>query len=100
VEGTGLVAVEVPLAALFAVLSVVGFRWVQRHGPRAAGAYFAGQLVLGYAVFDAAGAGVGATLLLLVLVIQAVLVLPLRWALVVAALVPLVHPGWCRSATS
>jgi signal transduction histidine kinase len=93
VEATGLVVVGVPLAVLFAVLSVVGFRWVQRHGPRAAGAYFAGQLVLGDLVFDAAGAGVGATLLLLVLVIQAVLVLPRRWALVVAALVPLVHIG-------
>jgi signal transduction histidine kinase len=87
------IAVAVPLAALFAVLSVVGFRWTQRHGPRAAAGYFAGQLVLGYVVFDAAGAGVGATLLLLVLVIQAVLVLPRRWAVVVAAVVPLVHIG-------
>jgi len=87
------IAVAVPLAALFAVLSVVGFRWAQRPGPRAAAGYFAAQLVLGYVVFDAAAAGVGATLLLLVLVIQAVLVLPRRWALVVAALVPLVHIG-------
>ncbi len=86
-------AVAVPLAALFAVLSVVGFRWIQRRGPRAAAAYFAGQLVLGYLVFNVAGAGVGATLLLLVLVIQAVLVLPRRWAVLVAVLVPLVHAG-------
>jgi signal transduction histidine kinase len=95
VEATGpaRTAVGVPLAAAFAVLSVLGFRWVQRHGPRAAAGYFAGQLVLGYLVFDAAGAGVGATLLLLVLVIQAVLVLPRPWALVVAALVPLAHVG-------
>jgi signal transduction histidine kinase len=95
VEATGpaRTAVAVPLAVLFAVLSVIGFRWSQRHGPRAAAAYFAGQLVLGYVVFDAAAAGVGATLLLLVLVIQAVLTLPRRWALVVAALVPLVHIG-------
>ena len=95
VEATGpaRTAVAVPLACLFAVLAVVGFRWAQRHGPRAAAAYFAGQLVLGYVVFDAAAAGVGATLLLLVLVIQAVLLLPRGWALVVAALVPLVHIG-------
>jgi signal transduction histidine kinase len=95
VEATGATrtAVAVPLAVLFAVLSVVGFRWVQRHGPRAATGYFAGELVLGYVVFGAAAAGVGATLLLLVLAIQAVLVLPRRWALVVAALVPLVHIG-------
>jgi signal transduction histidine kinase len=94
VEATGpaRTAVAVPLAVAFAVLSVLGFRWAAGR-PRAAAAYFAGQLVLGYAVFDAADGGVGATLLLLVLVIQAVLVLPRPWALVVAALVPLMHIG-------
>jgi signal transduction histidine kinase len=91
--GPARAAVAVPLAALVAVLSVVGFRWAQRRGPVAAAAYFVVQLALGYAVFDAAQAGVGATLLLIVLVIQAVLLLPRPWALLVAAAVPLVHVG-------
>ena len=55
--------------------------------------YVVGMLFLGYAVFGAAGAGVGSTLLLLVLVSQAVLLLPLPAAALVAAAVPLVHVG-------
>jgi signal transduction histidine kinase len=51
------------------------------------------QLPLGALLFGAAHAGVGATLLLLVLVSQSVLLLPLPAAAVVTALVPLVHAG-------
>jgi signal transduction histidine kinase len=56
-------------------------------------AYLAVQVVLGYLVFGAAGAGVGATLLLMVLVSQAVLLLPLPAAALVTAVVPLFHVG-------
>jgi signal transduction histidine kinase len=51
------------------------------------------QLPLGALMFGAAHAGVGATLLLLVLVSQSVLLLPLPAAAVVTAVVPLVHLG-------
>ncbi len=51
------------------------------------------QLPLGVLLFYAAHAGVGATLLLLVLVSQGVLLLPLPAAAVVTAVVPLVHLG-------
>ena len=51
------------------------------------------QLPLGVLLFGAADAGVGATLLLLVLVSQCVLLLPLPAAAVVTAMVPLVHLG-------
>ena len=51
------------------------------------------QLPLGALMFGAAHAGVGATLLLLVLVSQSVLLLPLPAAAVVTAVVPLVHAG-------
>lgn len=86
-------AVAVPLACAFALLASLGFRWVQGRRRAVAVGYVLLQLVLGYALFDAAGAGVGALLMLLVLVIQAVLLLPLPAAVAVAALVPLVHIG-------
>ncbi|HEY6746822.1 MAG TPA: sensor histidine kinase [Mycobacteriales bacterium] len=90
-DGTS--AAAIPLACVFALLAIAGFRWVQGRRRAVAAGYVLLQLALGYALFDAAGAGVGATLLLLVLVIQAVLLLPLPAAIAVAALVPLVHAG-------
>lgn len=92
-SGPAPAAVAVPLAVLVALLCVLGFRWVRSRGRAAAVAYIAVQLALGFVLFDAARAGTGATLLLLVIVIQAVLLLPRPWAIVVAALVPLVHVG-------
>jgi signal transduction histidine kinase len=79
--------------AVYVTWSVVGYRWAQRRGRAAAVAYLLVALVLGFATFDAAGAGVGSTLLLLVVVVQAVVLLPLAWAVVVALLVPFVHVG-------
>ncbi|HET9650166.1 MAG TPA: histidine kinase, partial [Microlunatus sp.] len=81
------------LAGLYSVIAIVGFRLVETRPRLVAVGYVAVQLLLGFAVFDVAGAGVGATLLLLVLVIQAVLLLPIRGAVVVALLIPLVHVG-------
>jgi signal transduction histidine kinase len=85
------------LAAVYALLAVFGYRWVDRQEPlrrrRLAGAYVTLQLALGYLVFGAAGLGVGATLLLMVLVSQSVLLLPLPAAVVVTAAIPLVHLG-------
>jgi signal transduction histidine kinase len=84
-------------ATLYALVAVLGFNWVDRQPParraRLAIVYLLVQLALGYAVFSLAYAGVGATLLLLVLVSQAVLLLPLPGAAVVTAVVPLVHVG-------
>jgi signal transduction histidine kinase len=84
-------------AALYALVAVLGFGWVGRRSaghrtPLAAG-YVLVQLVLGYLVFGLAGAGVGATLLLMVLVSQGFLLLPLPGAIAVTAVVPLVHVG-------
>jgi signal transduction histidine kinase len=90
-EGTS--AAAIPLACVFALLAIAGYKWVRGRRRAAAVGYVVIQLALGYVLFDAAGAGVGATLLLLVLVIQAVLLLPLPAAVAVAALVPLVHVG-------
>jgi signal transduction histidine kinase len=59
----------------------------------AAVAYLSLALALGYAVFNVAGPGVGSTLLLVVVVVQAVMLLPLVWSVVIAAVVPLVHVG-------
>ena len=87
----------ITLAAVFAVLAVVAYGWIDRQEPRRrrrlAVAYVTVQLPLGYLLFGAAGAGVGATLLLMVLVSQSVLLLPLPAAIVVTAAVPLVHIG-------
>ncbi len=73
--------------------SVGGYRWALRRGRVAAVGYLTVGLALGFVVFNVAGPGVGSTLLLVVLVVQAVMLLPLGWAVVVALLVPLVHVG-------
>lgn len=77
----------------FAVLAIVGFRFVEGRGKGLAAAYAAVQLTLGFALFSLSGAAVGSILLLVVLVSQSVLLLPLPAAVVVAALIPLVHLG-------
>jgi signal transduction histidine kinase len=85
---------SVTLGAIFALLAIVGFDRVQRQRRALLSyAYVAVQLVLGYALFGASGAGVGSTLLLVVLVSQAVLLLPLPAVVVVVGLVPLMHIG-------
>jgi signal transduction histidine kinase len=84
------------VAAIYAVLAVAGYGWIDSREPprrRLAVAYLAVQLPLGYLLFGTAGAGVGATLLLMVLVSQSVLLLPLPAAVVVAAVIPLFHVG-------
>src|SRR6476620_7539503 len=81
------------LGTVYVAWSELGYRWAQRHGRPAAVGYLLVALALGFAVFDVAGAGVGSTLLLLVVVVQAVVLLPLGWAVVVALLVPFVHVG-------
>src|SRR4051812_8921038 len=86
----------VPAGALGIVLvvwSVAGYRWALRRGRAAALTYLAVALALGFLVFGVAGAGVGSTLLLVVVVVQAVMLLPLGWAVVVALIVPFVHVG-------
>jgi signal transduction histidine kinase len=77
----------------FVAWSVAGYRWALVRGRVAAVGYLACALALGFVVFNVAGAGVGSTLLLVVVVVQAVMLLPLGWAVVVALLVPLVHVG-------
>jgi signal transduction histidine kinase len=92
--GSGHPVASVTLGAIFALLAIVGFDWVQRrYRALFSYAYVAVQLVLGYALFGASGAGVGSTLLLVVLVSQAVLLLPLPAVVVVVGLVPLMHIG-------
>jgi signal transduction histidine kinase len=89
-------ASRLPVAALgvgFVAWSVAGYRWALTRGRVAAVAYVSIALALGFIVFNAAGAGVGSTLLLVVVVVQAVMLLPLAWAVVVTSLVPLVHVG-------
>ncbi len=98
-EATGLQHPLPPIAAglVFALLATVGFWWVDRHEPRTrrrlAVLYVAVQLPLSYLVFMTGSTGVGATLLSLVLVSQSVLLLPLPGAVLVTAVVPLVHLG-------
>jgi signal transduction histidine kinase len=81
----------------YALLAVLGFGWVSRRSGRPrtvlAAGYVLVQLALGFVVFTLAGGGYGATLLLVVLVSQAVLLLPLPAAVAVTAAVPLVHVG-------
>jgi signal transduction histidine kinase len=89
------------LAAGYVLLVTLGFAWVDRrtrHRPWWAAGYVLLALPLGFLVFGLGGVGVGATLLLLVLVSQSVLLLPLPAAVVVAAVVPLVHlpMGWAE----
>src|SRR6476469_6391084 len=81
------------LGALFVAWSVAGYRWALGRGRVAAAVHLAVALALGFVVFDVAGPGVGSTLLLVVVVVQAVVLLPLGWAVVVALLVPFVHVG-------
>lgn len=81
------------LGVVFVAWSVVGYRWALSRGRAAAVAYLTVALALGFVVFNVAGAGVGSTLLLVVVVVQAVMLLPLGWAVVVAVLVPFVHVG-------
>jgi len=81
------------LGAVYVAWSVFGYRWAQRRGRAGAMGYLLVALALGFVVFDLAGAGVGSTLLLLVVVVQAVMLLPLVWAVVVTLLVPFVHVG-------
>lgn len=77
----------------FVAWSVVGYRWALARGRAASVAYLGSALALGFLTFDVAGPGVGSTVLLVLLVVQAVMLLPLGWSLVVAAIVPLVHVG-------
>ncbi|HZB20899.1 MAG TPA: sensor histidine kinase [Blastococcus sp.] len=98
-EATGLDDPLPPIvvALLFSVLAIAGFGWVDRQPPprrlRLGIAYVVVQLPLSYLVFMTGSAGVGATLLSLVLVSQSVLLLPLPAAVLVTAVVPLVHLG-------
>ncbi|MCK6211406.1 sensor histidine kinase [Georgenia sp. EYE_87] len=81
------------LAGAFTLVATVGFAWVRGRGRAWAAAYVAGQLVLGMVMFGAAHLEVGATLLMVVLVMQAVVLLGLPAGVVVAAVVPLGHLG-------
>ncbi len=87
----------VALGVTFAAHALVALPWLAgQPAPRRywlTAGHVCLQLPLGALMFGAAHAGVGATLLLLVLVAQSVLLLPLPAAAVVTALVPLVHAG-------
>lgn len=87
------VPATVVLGVVLAGTVTLGFSWVQRRSRAVAAGYFAVALALGYVLFGVAGGSTGVLLMLVVLVIQAVLLLPLPWAAVVTALVPLVHVG-------
>jgi len=98
-EATGLQQPLPPVAValVFSLLAIVGFPWLDRQPPprrlRIGILYVVVQLPLSYLVFMAGSTGVGATLLSLVLVSQCVLLLPLPVAVLVTAVVPLVHLG-------
>jgi hypothetical protein len=85
------------LGLVFTLLATVGFAWVRRvewpRGRVRAIAYVIVQWVLGMLLFVAGSAGVGATLMLLILVSQSVLLLPLPGAALVTAATPLAHLG-------
>jgi signal transduction histidine kinase len=87
----------ITLAVAFAAVAVIGYGWVDRQpSSRRRGlavAYVAVQLPLGYVLFGVAGPGVGAILLLMVLVSQSVLLLPLPAAALVTAAIPMFHIG-------
>jgi signal transduction histidine kinase len=95
----GVAEAHSPVAALvlggvYALVATFGFGWVTAQGRRDLSiAYVVVQLALGYAAFVTSGATVGGVLLLLILVSQSVLLLPLRGALTVVAVVPFVHLG-------
>jgi signal transduction histidine kinase len=86
----------IPLGAAFTAIALAVFPLVRRrdgrHSVAVAGGYLLALLVLGFAVFGS-DTGTGATLLLMVVVSQAVLLLPLPLAALVTALVPFVHAG-------
>jgi len=90
-------AAAIAIAAVFSILAIAGFGWVDRQSGRRRQAVAAGYVVvmlaLGDVMFSAAGDGVGSTLLLMVLVSQSVRLLPLSAAALVIAIVPLVHVG-------
>jgi signal transduction histidine kinase len=98
-EATGLQQPWPPVAValVFSLLAIVAFPWLDRQPPRRrlriGILYVVVQLPLSYLVFMAGSTGVGATLLSLVLVSQCVLLLPLPAAVLVTAVVPLVHLG-------
>ena len=81
------------LGLFFAALAIVGFRFVEGRDRAFAVVYVGIQLALGFMLFWMSGAAVGSVLLLVVLVAQSVLLLPLPAAVVVAAVIPLVHLG-------
>jgi signal transduction histidine kinase len=85
------------LGALYVLIAVLAFRWIDRQEPRrrrmTAAGYVPLLFVLGYLVYGVGEAGFGATLLVMVLVSQSVLLLPLPAAAVVVALVPFFHLG-------
>jgi signal transduction histidine kinase len=87
----------IAVALVFTLLATVGYGWVDRQEPprrlRFAVLYVALALPLSFLVFAVGAPGVGSTLLLLVLVSQSVLLLPLPVAVLVTAVVPLVHLG-------
>ncbi|SFT75338.1 Signal transduction histidine kinase [Geodermatophilus amargosae] len=87
----------IALGTTYAAHALVSLWWLPRQPvPRRywlTAAHVCLQLPLGVLLFGAAHAGVGATLLLLVLVSQCVLLLPLPAAAGVTAVVPLVHLG-------
>jgi signal transduction histidine kinase len=95
VLGSGRSAALLVPGAAFAILATAGFGWLTRARRPAVAAYgyVAVLLGLGFAAFGSAGASVGTTLLLVVLASQSVLLLPLPAAVVVVALIPLVHVG-------
>ena len=87
----------VALGTTYAAHSIAALPWLARRpAPQRwwlTAAHVCLQLPLGALLFGAAHAGIGATLLLLVLVSQCVLLLPLPAAAGVTAVVPFVHLG-------
>jgi signal transduction histidine kinase len=86
----------VPVQAVFVAVALAGFPLVQRRRGRYGAAlrtlYIVVLFLLGFASYTTVSP-TGSTLLLLVVVAQAVLLLPLWAAAIVTALVPLVHVG-------
>ena len=78
---------------VYVALAIFGFRFVQSRSIWWAAGYVCVQLGLGFVVFWLSDAAIGAILLQVVLVSQAVLLLPLPAAAVVAAVIPLAHLG-------
>ncbi len=85
------------LGLVYALVAVLLFRWIDAQEARrrriAAAAHIPVLFVLGYLVYGAGEAGVGATLLVMVLVSQSVLLLPLPAAGLVVVLLPFFHVG-------